>query len=205
MELSGIVLTTSDIGGFPMEGIETSKQVSALCRTNRLWGYKNDKGPFSRWLIPVESFAIYLHENPELKKNFECMCDVNYGYWKERDHHMVKIVDAIKKALNIYSPSNPPKEMITVEMLSKIFDLPKNQIEAMFLSKTQRIVTRRELVPVADVLEFLHKSPSFLDLLYQRRSQLVEEKNPDERYVGHLLMLYEYRLTKTNSQNLHVL
>lgn len=182
-----IMTSAQIIAALPMCPDFSTSQVNKLCREGKLYGYKVGDGNFEPWIIPEESFALYLLYNPVYLNAFKSM-DFDPYIWRGTD--VVKFVEDVKKLLK----RNWGDETYTISQLSYIFDVPKNQILAWF--KVPRmfhfILWSNGTLQAIDVVQFLERNPKRLEALKERHKLLLAKGGAEESAVRHLLMLHAY-------------
>lgn len=172
------------IASLPIYPDFSVQQLNRLCREGKLYGYKLTEGNFKPWIIPEESFALYLKYHPILLIGFMEM-DMDY----DRGGELTMFVNKVKEYLN-----RSRSDSYTLAQLSYIFDKPENQIAAwMGISKGfyfigKRIITIQEL----EVIKFLSANPRRLEALEERHKLLLAKGDSAESAVRHILMLHSY-------------
>lgn len=200
-------LTAKQLVSLPMDpGFSYTQQVTTLCRKKKLVGFKESPERFAIWKIPTESFAYFLLRNADYLGAFHKMLAYNMNYWKGKDLEMFKIANSIKHYLNhmpiMFS------ENYSIDELSDIFDIPKNQILSTFCSETVTNKIRAKvpcfgnkvMVSWKDVSDYMKLNSDKVQYLYDKWEKLtterkhfqIKEESDKEYKIRHLLMMYEY-------------
>lgn len=176
-----------------MQDFSSTEKVNRLCREKKLYGYKaNPSAPFEPWLIPAESFALYLRYGPySTEQSYLEMDRVNI----ERNGGDM---DLFVKTVDLFMATTHSTEFYTVEELAQIFDLPIAAACQMFLRRTffNAILPvsckRKKQVALSRVMKFLSASKHYRNGLELRHQALLEVNDSLEPKVRHILMLYMY-------------
>lgn len=190
-----MILTTKDVANLPGNfEFHTPNDVAKLCREGKIFGYRR-KENFSPWEIPAESFAIYLSYSSAREKTY--LDSQTELFISGEDDHMKKVVMAINHAMG--RQINLKEETYTIDQISDILFLPKNQIQSMFINSSwpinflSRIMSSTlNRIPVIRVLDYLKTHPDQLSALQDRHAEMLERKDPRESLIRHTLMLYAY-------------
>lgn len=187
-------LTTNDILILPFNsGFATRYELTAALRQRVMFAFKVGEGKFATWRIPVESFALYLHLNPDYKQDFYEMWNQNNEIWEEKDREMWKLTSPIWKALNRIQ--YPVEETFSLDDLSIIFNIPKNQVNAIFYPRKtflDHLGKQNPSVSWVKVADYMYCNRSVVDNVYEHWTQLRQRNDPYEGKIRHMLMLYEY-------------
>lgn len=187
-----MILTTKDIANLPGNfEFKTANDVAKLCREGKIFAYRKEEN-FAPWEISSESFAMYLSYNKARKKSyFNSQFSENLF---KKDEHMKKVVSAINNALG--HQIDQKEESYTVDQVSDILQIPKNQVQSIFISSSlpvrffARIISSR--IPVLKILDYLKIHPEQVTVLQNRHREMLEKKDPRESLIRHTLMLYAY-------------
>lgn len=177
--------STQIIVGLPMQLDLSIREINALCRKGELYAYKIKNEAFEPWIIPEDSFALYLKYHPLLLQDF-IELDMSYDKGSEYTMFVNKVMSCLTKSYR--------DETYTLKQLSYIFDKPENQISAWFdISKFMYLVVGRRInVPALEVVQHLSANPTRLEVLKERHKFLLAKGDPAESAVRHLLMLQAY-------------
>lgn len=170
------------IASLPMWPDFSIRMVNGLCRDGKLYAYKrNQDVPFEPWVIPHESFAVYLWYNPVYANAFNHMDTTGLR------GDIMDFINAVKS----YSRKD---ETYTLTQLSYIFNIPKNQIAKWFGIPKVSYILRFGAIEVSTiaVVEYLEQHSEQLEALKDRHQMLLSSGGDMEQSVRHLLMLYAY-------------
>lgn len=173
------------IASLPMNPGFSTSQINRLCREGKLYGYKVKEENFEPWIIPEDSFALFLKYSPILLIGFMEM-DMKY----DRGGELTMFVDKVKK----YLSKNYTEESYTLTQLSYIFDKPTNQIATWFhISCFAHFILKSHInISALDVVRYLAANPNRLNVLKERHKLLLANGDHTESAVRHLLMLHAY-------------
>lgn len=154
----------------------TSDTISKLCREKKMYGYRKSTKSFEPWVIPAESFSLYLRYN-KWPYDLYTLNDQTQEFMKEVDKYRTK--SYLKETFSI-------GEIIALlgipyKMAIRLF-ITKNPILSLFCSKDDR-------VPSTKLIRFLCGSPTLLSALSYRQEDELQEKR------DYILMLQTYYAT----------
>lgn len=205
MQYGDIMLTTNDIAAI-MQGtpLKRTKFVSAACKNRDIVSFKEPTGRgsiehWSRWEIPSDSFAYYLRSKPKYEAAFVAYFEQNIDNWKENNPVMFKIATIIKNTLNRINDEEP--DMFTISDISKILNVPSNQVEAIFFARSpigRAKAKIRGLINMGSLVKYMREVPGAQSYIYDKWEQLARDKDPLESKVRHALMLYAYQFQTEN-------
>lgn len=187
------VLKTDEIFGLPFNlGLKRERELNELCIDGTLAAYKNIPEKWGTWRISVESFALYLFQDPALNAAFLSAWLQYSDELKVNDVKRYRFMHSIKNALNRVSSYH--SEMFTPTEVSELLDVPKNQVEATFCSGNPWIKKFKltAVIPAVSVAKYLETDKDRVAQMYDRWAKLQKEDDPFASKLIHMLMIYEY-------------
>lgn len=178
-------ISAKDLASLPMWPTFTTRQVNQLCRDQRIYAYKTSSEPFTPWIIPIESIAMYSFYHPTYREAILKMDLTGLG------EHFMRIGNELKRCC---SENLSKEETYTIEQLSWIFDAPINQVLTWFNERFLPFTffQKKKEVPALKVSQFLENHRDRLKMLQERHDALLAKGDFMEDQVRHLLMLYTY-------------
>lgn len=187
------VLKTDEILGLPFYlGLKRARDLNMLCIEGTLAAYKNIPEKWGTWRISVESLALYIYRNPPLNASFLNAWLQYSDNLKVTDVKRYRFMHSIHNAL--HRVSNYSAEMFTAMEVSELLDVPKNQVEAIFLSGNPWIKKFKltAVIPAISVAKYLDTDKDRVAQMYDRWAKLQKEDDPFAAKLVHMLMIYEY-------------
>lgn len=182
------LLTVNDIH-IIMGTTLSKREITEHCQNKNIYGWKSMEQP-ARWLVPSESFAMYLRYNPSLKRIF-------YNQEKEilGDEKMSKykrIKDELENATSIANEEYKLADLTDILEIDFINWLRNNHSINAFQRRFPKFSSP---IPVVRVIRYLHENPEAHKKLENLHMKLVSKNDLREPMVRHLLMLYTYYIS----------
>lgn len=181
------------IASLPMYPNFSVQKINRLCRNKKLYGFKKNLGPFAPWIIPVDSFALYLLYHPVLAEGFYNLnADNLMGSSEKIQDFYAAVHSSFRNRYKRYE--------YTVSELSTFFDITVSSTYKRFVQKQWYSVFLTEKVkgntkvPLERVLKILCTNRDLVNSLEYHHFILVnyDSDHRQEREIEKLLMLYTY-------------
>lgn len=189
-----MLLTTKDLASLPWGLFSTPADVSALCRTGQLYAFKQKQGQFDVWVIPAESVALWLKSDIVRMASYVSMEVKDVG-----DDNL-----RVLKAIGRWLDKNYDDEIYSVQDLSEIFNVPKNQIivwmEGSSSLKAKILSRWNSRYDIFEVTKMLDANPDRFEMLTDRHKMCLANGDLMESKIRHILMLYVYYKGKDRTQ-----
>lgn len=195
------VLKTDEILGLPFYlGLKKARDLNILCIDGTLASYKNVPEKWGTWRISVESLALYIYHNPSMTASFLNAWLQYSDSLKVNDMKRYRFMHSIHNALN--RVSNYSAETFTIMEVSELLDVPKNQVEAIFLSGNSWIEKFKltAVIPAISVAKHLETDKNRVAQMYDRWAKLQKEGDPFASKLIHMLMIYEYYIRNNSHE-----
>lgn len=184
--------TAKIISNLPMEHKISKDEVNKLCRQGELYGYKLRKENFQPWLIPVDSFALYLSYHSLIATDFLTMNDEDL---KQCEPDVLQFINKTLPWLSeVYR-----EETYTIKQLSDIFHESVSETYNRFHPKSishifyPDCLKAKDLIYATQVIKYLSANPIELTYLTHKHHELLDQGNFQEaEKIRHFLMLQSY-------------
>lgn len=183
------------IANLPMHPGLSVNEINRLCRTKQLYGFKLKDRPFEPWIIPAESFALYLKYHPTLMNAFFDMSVEDIGHF---DDNMIDYYSWIHNGIR----RKCPEYTYTISELAPIFTRSIGYTYEMFLKTNWLSIFKptflkaKKAIPIIDIVKYLCIDPETLKALRFHHVIVLEDKKYHlERDIRYILMAHMYYTT----------